>query len=45
MSSFHQLLEERVGQATPLRKLNAEEAKLLARLIGIAEKLKQDEIA
>ena len=42
-SNFRQLLQERIDKANPRRELTAEEAKRLARLEAIAEKLKRGE--
>ena len=39
-TDFRQLLQERIDKANPRRELTAEEAKRLARLEAIAEKLK-----
>ena len=41
-SNFRQLLNERIEQANPRRKLTADEAKRLAKLEAIAEKLKHE---
>lgn len=40
-SNFHKLLQERLENANPRRKITAEEAKRLAKLEGIANKLKR----
>ena len=42
-SNFSQLLQERIEKANPRRKLTAEEAKRLAKLETIADKLKRGE--
>ena len=42
-SNFSQLLQERIEKANPRRKLTAEEAKRLAKLEAIADKLKHGE--
>ena len=42
-SNFGQLLQERIDKANPRRKLTAEEAKRLAKLKTIADKLKRGE--
>jgi len=42
-SSIHQLVQERIEKVNPRRKLTAEEIKRLAKLEGIAEKLKRGE--
>ena len=42
-SNIHQLLEERIDKANPRRNLAADEAKRLAKLVTIAEKLKRGE--
>ena len=42
-SNFRKLLQERIEKANPRRELTAEEAKRLARLEAIAEKLKRGE--
>ena len=42
-SNLSQLLQERIEKANPRRKLTAEEAKRLAKLAAIAEKLKRGE--
>ena len=39
-SNFRKLLQERIEKANPLRNLTAEEAKRLAKLQAIADKLK-----
>ena len=43
MIGFRKLLQERVEKANPRRKLTADEIKRLARLEGIADKLKRGE--
>jgi len=43
MSGFRNLLEERIEQANPRRKLTAEETKRLAKLEVIVDKLKRQE--
>jgi len=40
-SNFRKLLQERIEKANPRRKLTAEEAKRLAKLEAIADKLKR----
>jgi hypothetical protein len=40
-SNFRQLLQERIDKTNPRRKLTAEEARRLAKLGVIAEKLKR----
>ena len=40
-SNFRQLLQERIEKANPRRNLTAEEAKRLAKLEGVADKLKR----
>ena len=40
-SSFHKLLEERIHEANPRRKLATEETKRLAKLEAISEKFKR----
>ena len=42
-SNFRKLLQERIDKANPRRKLTAEEDKRLAKLEGIADKLKRGE--
>lgn len=42
-SNFRKLLQERIGKANPRRKLSTEEAKRLAKLEAIADKLKRGE--
>lgn len=42
-SNFQKLLQERIEKTNPRRKLTAEEAKRLARLETIANKLKRGE--
>ena len=42
-SNFRKLLQERIENANPLRKLTAEETKCLSKLEAIAEKLKRGE--
>ena len=42
-SNIHQLLEERIDKANPRRNLASDEAKRLAKLVTIAEKLKRGE--
>ena len=42
-SYFHKLLKERIDKGNPRRKLTSEEAKRLAKLEGIADKLKRGE--
>ena len=42
-SNFHKLLQERIAKANLRRTLTAEEQKRLAKLEGIAEKLKRGE--
>ena len=42
-SNFHKLLQERIEEANPRRKLTVEEAKRLAKLETIADKLKRGE--
>ena len=42
-SNIRKLLQERIGKANPLRKLNAEETKRLNKLESIADKLKRGE--
>ena len=42
-SNFRQLLQERIERANPRRKLTSEEAKRLAKLEAIADKLKRGE--
>jgi len=42
-SNFRKLLQERIEKANPRRKLTAEEAKRLAKLEAIADKLKRGE--
>ena len=42
-SSFHKLLQERIKKANPRRNLTTEEAKRLAKLEGMADKLKRGE--
>ena len=42
-SNFRKLLRERIEQANPRRKLTSEEAKRLARLEAIADKLRRGE--
>jgi len=42
-SNFRKLLQERIEKAHPRRKLTSEEAKRLARLESIADKLKRGE--
>ena len=42
-SNFRQLLQERVEKANPRRELTADETTKLAKLEGIAEKLKRGE--
>jgi len=42
-SNFCQLLQERIAKASPRRQLTTEEAKRLAKLEAIAEKLKRGE--
>ena len=41
--SIHELLQERIERANPRRNLTAEEAKRLAKLKTIADKLKRGE--
>ena len=41
--NFHKLLQERIDKANPRRKLTSEEAKRLAKLESIADKLKRGE--
>jgi len=41
--AFRKLLQERIEKANPRRKLTIEEAKRLAKLEAIAEKLKRGE--
>ena len=41
ISSIRQLLQERIEKANPRRKITAEEAKHLAKLEALAEKLKR----
>ena len=41
--NFHKLLQERIEKANPRRNLTDEEARRLAKLEGIAEKLKLGE--
>lgn len=41
--NFRKLLQERIGNADPLRHLTAEETKRLARLEAIAGKLRRGE--
>ena len=41
ISSIHQLLQERIEKANPHRKLTTYEAKRLAKLESIADKLKR----
>ena len=43
MSNFSQLLQERIGKASPRRELTAEATKRLAKLESIADKLKRGE--
>lgn len=43
MISFRKLLQERVEKVNPRRELTADEIKRLARLEGIADKLKRGE--
>ena len=38
--NFHKLPEERIEKSNPLRQLTVEETKCLAKLEGIADKLK-----
>jgi len=40
---FRKLLQERIEKANPRRELNADEAKRLAKLVAIADKLKRGE--
>ena len=42
-SNFRKLLQERFENANPRRNLTADETKRLARLSGIADKLKRSE--
>ena len=42
-SNFHKLLQERIAKANLRRTLTVEEQKRLAKLEGIAEKLKRGE--
>jgi len=42
-SNFRKLLQERIEKANPRRKLDADEAKRLAKLETIADKLKRGE--
>ena len=42
-SNFRKLLQERIEKANPRRKLTIEEAKRLAKLETIADKLKREE--
>ena len=42
-SNFRKLLQERIEKANPRRNLTAEEAKRLAKLEAIADKLKREE--
>ena len=42
-NNFHKLLRERIEQGNPRRKLTSEEAKRLARLEAIADKLRRGE--
>ena len=42
-SNFRKLLQERIEKANPRRELTAEEAKRLAKLEAIADKLKRGE--
>tara|TARA_A100001011_G_scaffold19318_1_gene19732 strand:+ start:5294 stop:5473 length:180 start_codon:yes stop_codon:yes gene_type:complete len=42
-SNFRQLLQERIEKANPRRELTSEEAKRLAKLEVIADKLKRGE--
>ncbi len=41
--NIHKLLQERIEKANPRRKLDADEAKRLAKLETIADKLKRGE--
>ena len=41
--SIHELLQERIEKANPRRELTTEEAKCLAKLEAISEKLKRGE--
>lgn len=43
ISKFHKLLQERIEKSNPRRELTAEEAKRLAKLETIADKLKRGE--
>ena len=43
VSNFRQLLQERFEKANPRRELTAEEAKRIAKLETIADKLKSEE--
>ena len=43
ISSIHQLLQERIEKANPLRELTVEETKRINKLEGIADKLKRGE--
>ena len=42
-SNFHKLVQERIEKANPRRNLTAEEARRLAKLETIADKLKRGE--
>ena len=42
-SHFRKLLQERIEKANPRRELTAEESKRLAKLEGIADKIKRGE--
>lgn len=42
-NNFNKLLQERIGKANPHRYLNAQEAKRLAKLEAIADKLRRGE--
>jgi len=42
-SNFRELLQERIEEANPRRKLTAEESKRLSKLEGIADRLKRGE--